>query len=172
MLVNLVRVVGVVFIFLVSTTTNSITLALIMQVTKEINQYFSTLAEPKLSEMKQVHQLIIPLIKGGKLWFEAGKDQSDKTIHNPTIGYGHQTIKYANGNTKDFFQIGLSANTTGISIYILGIKDKTYLLQTFGPSLGKAKITGYCIRFKSIKDIDLAVLEAALQYGIANSEVR
>lgn len=143
-----------------------------MKVEKEINQFFNTLSERKLSEMKQLHQLILPLVKDGKLWFEAGQDQDNKTIHNPTIGYGHQIITYANGTSKDFFQIGLSANATGISIYILGLKDKTYLSQTFGPSIGKAKVTGYCIRFKSLKDIQIDVLEAAIKFGIASTEVK
>ena len=41
----------------------------------------------------------------------------------------------------------------------MGLKDKTYLAQTYGARLGKAKITGYCIKFRSVKDLDLAVFE-------------
>jgi hypothetical protein len=89
-----------------------------------------------------------------------------KRLANPTIGYGFHTIKYADGKTRDFFQIGLSANKTGISVYILGIKDKTYLAQTYGKELGKASVTGYCIRFKTLKDINIDILEAAIRYGV------
>jgi hypothetical protein len=32
-------------------------------------------------------------------------------------------MKYADGTSRDFYQIGLSANTTGISVYIMGIED-------------------------------------------------
>ena len=92
-----------------------------------------------------------------------------KTVSNPTIGYGFHTIKYANGKTREFFQIGMSANTAGISVYILGLKDKTYLAQTYGSKLGKAKVTGYCIRFKALKDIDIDILEAAIRYGVETS---
>jgi len=60
----------------------------------------------------------------------------------------------------------MSANTTGISIYILGIEDKTYLAQTFGKELGKASVSGYCIKFKALKDIHLNILEAAIRYGV------
>jgi len=74
-------------------------------------------------------------------------------------------MKYANGETREFYQIGMSANTTGISVYIMGIKDKTYLAQTFGKKLGKANVTGYCIKFKTLKDINIDVLEAAIRYG-------
>jgi len=105
------------------------------------------------------------------LWFSDGKDSKNKTVSNPTIGYGLQTIKYANGKTKEFFQIGMSANTTGISVYILGLKDKTFLAKTFGKTLGKASVSGYCIKFKTLEDINIDVLEAAIRHGFeASSE--
>jgi hypothetical protein len=53
-----------------------------------------------------------------KLWFLNGKDEKGKVVSNPNIGYGSQTLKYADGKTKEFYQIGISANTTGISVYI------------------------------------------------------
>jgi len=80
-----------------------------------------------------------------------------------------QILKYANGTTKEFFQIGLSPNQTGISVYILGIEDKTYLAQTYAKELGKAKVTGYCIKFKTLKDINVDVLGAAVRYGVESS---
>jgi hypothetical protein len=75
-------------------------------------------------------------------------------------------MKYADGKTRDFYQIGISANTTGISVYILGIDDKTYLAKTYGKKIGKASVTGYCIKFKTLKDINVEILEAAIRYGI------
>ncbi|HVW94967.1 MAG TPA: DUF1801 domain-containing protein [Mucilaginibacter sp.] len=116
--------------------------------------------------MQTLHRLILRILPDGKLWFEDGKDSENKTISNPNIGYGAYTIRYATGKTREFFQIGMSANTTGISIYILGIEDKAYLVQTFGKDIGKASVTGYCIRFKKLKDINPDVLEAAMRYGI------
>ncbi|MGH2612305.1 MAG: DUF1801 domain-containing protein, partial [Rhabdochlamydiaceae bacterium] len=85
---------------------------------------------------------------------------------NPNIGYGLQTIKYADGTTRKFYQIGISPNTTGISVYIIGLKDKKYLAQTYGKKIGKASVTGYCIKFKTLKDINLEILEAAIRYGV------
>jgi hypothetical protein len=101
-----------------------------------------------------------------KLWFLDGKNSENKTVSNPNIGYGSYTIKYANGTTREFYQIGMSANTTGISIYILGIEDKAYLAQTYGKTIGKASVSGYCIKFKNVKDINVLVLEAAIRYGV------
>jgi hypothetical protein len=111
------------------------------------------------------------VLPGCKLWFDEGKNNVNKTINNPTIGYGAYTIKYANGKTRGFFQIGISANKTGISVYILGISDKTYLAQTFGKQLGKANVSGYCIRFKTLTEINIDILEAAVRYGVNNSSV-
>jgi hypothetical protein len=136
-----------------------------MNVQEEIKEYISSQPEPKRSDMQELHQLTLQVSPGCKLWFDNGKDSENKTVSNPTIGYGSHTIKYADGKTKEVFRIGLSANKTGISIYILGIADKTYLLQTYGEKLGKASVTGYCIRFKTIKDIDIDVLEDAIRYG-------
>ena len=137
-----------------------------MNIPEQIETYLSTQPEQKRAEMQALNTLILEALPGSKLWFDAGKDADGKVVTNPTIGYGLFTIKYANGSTKEFFQIGMSANTTGISIYILGLKDKTYLAQTYGKNLGKASITGYCIKFKSIKDINTAVLLDAIQYGV------
>jgi hypothetical protein len=60
----------------------------------------------------------------------------------------------------------VSGNKTGISVYILGLKDKKYLAKTYGKKLGKASVTGYCIRFKTIKEINIDILEAAIRYGV------
>src|ERR1700742_2545598 len=100
-----------------------------------------------------------------KVWFLDGKDEKGKIVSNPNIGYGNQTMKYAGGKARDFYQIGLSANTTGISVYIMGLNDKKYLAQTFGKKLGRASVTGYCIKFKTLKDINIDILEEAIRYG-------
>jgi hypothetical protein len=140
-----------------------------MNVQEQIKKYIASQPEPKRRDMQELHRLTLQLLPGCKLWFDDGKNSENKTVSNPTIGYGCQTMKYANGKTREFFQIGMSANTTGISVYILGIKDKTHLAQTYGNNLGKAKVTGYCVKFKALKDIDVATLEAAIRYGVESS---
>lgn len=122
--------------------------------------------EPKRSELQALHQRTLEVSPACKLWFSDGKNSEGKIIANPSIGYGFYTIKYADGTTKEFYRIGLSANTTGISVYILGIEDKTYLAKTYGENLGKASVTGYCIKFKTVKDINMDVLEAAIRHGL------
>jgi hypothetical protein len=141
-----------------------------MNVKKQIKKYIASQLEPKRSNMQELHRLTLQVLPGCKLWFSDGKDGKNKTVSNPTIGYGLHTIKYADGKTKEFFQIGMSANTTGISIYILGLKDKTYLAKTYGKTLGKASVSGYCIKFKTLKDINVDVLEAAIRHGFEASD--
>ena len=137
-----------------------------MNVQEQIKQYITSQPEAKRSDMQELHRIILQVMPKCKLWFLDGKDEKGKTVSNPNAGYGSYTIKYADGTTKEFYQIGLSANTTGISVYILGLEDKKYLAQTYGKKIGKASVTGYCIKFKILRDINIDVLEAAIRYGV------
>ena len=143
-----------------------------MNLQKQIKEYVATQPQPKRSEMQQLHHMILALMPTRKLWFLDGKDEKGKTVSNPNIGYGSQNIKYANGKTKEFYQIGISANTTGISVYIMGVNDKKYLARTFGQELGKASVTGYCLKFKTLTDIKIDVLKAAIHYGIEQTSIQ
>ena len=138
-----------------------------MNVQEQIEEYMMSQPEPKRSDMQVLHRIIQEAMPACKLWFLDGKNSEGKTVSNPNIGYGLQTTKYADGENRDFYQIGLSANTTGISVYILGIKDKEYLPRTYGEKLGKASVTGYCIKFKALKNINIDSLEAAIRDGVA-----
>ena len=142
-----------------------------MNTRKQIEEYIATQPEPKRGDMQELHRVILAQMPKCKLWFLDGKDEQGKVVSNPNIGYGLQIIKYSDGRTKDFYQIGMSANTTGISIYILGIEDKKYLTQAYGRELGKASVTGYCIKFKKLKDIDTDVLVAAIRYGVEQTSI-
>src|SRR4029453_7022036 len=137
-----------------------------MNVQEQIKNYITSQPEPKRSDMQELHRIILQVMPACKLWFLDGKNSEGKTVSNPNIGYGFYTIKYADGTTKEFYQIGLSANTTGISVYILGLEDKTYLARTYGKKLGKASVTGYCIKFKSLKDINIDILQGAIEDGV------
>src|SRR6201985_1034306 len=136
-----------------------------MNVKEQIEKYINSQPALKRSDMQELHRIILQLMPACKLWFLDGKNSENKTVSNPNIGYGFYTIKYADGTSREFYQIGLSANTTGISVYILGIEDKKYLAQAYGKKLGKASVTGYCIKFKTLKDINIDILEAAIRYG-------
>src|SRR4051812_48967422 len=139
-----------------------------MTIKEQIKEYIASQPEPKRADMQALHRQILQVLPACKLWFLDGKNSEGKTVSNPNIGYGSYSIKYANGNTAEFYQIGISANTTGISVYIMGLKDKTYLAKTYGKKLGKASVTGYCIKFKTLKDINIDTLEDAIRSGFEN----
>ena len=137
-----------------------------MNIQEQIKKYITDQPEPKRSDMQALHRILLQVMPACKLWFLDGKNSENKIVSNPNIGYGSRIIRYADGKNKEFYQIGLSANTTGISVYVLGIKDKKYLAQTYGKKLGKASVSGYCIKFRTLKDINIDVLEAAIRFGV------
>jgi hypothetical protein len=137
-----------------------------MAIDGQINHYLESIPEPKQTDMRKLHGAILEMNQGCKLWFLDGKDETGKVVSNPNIGYGTLIKKYADGKIKEFYQTGISANSTGLSVYIMGIDDKKYLQERYASTIGKASITGYCIKFKTLKDIDLAILMAAIQDGM------
>jgi len=137
-----------------------------MSIQEQINAYINSQNEPKRADMQALHQRIVQLLPKGRLWFLDGKDETGKVVTNPNIGYGQFTKRYKDGSARDFYQIGISGNTTGISVYIMGLEDKKYLPRTFGATIGKASVTGYCIKFRRLKDINIDILEEAIRYGV------
>ena len=140
-----------------------------MTVRAQIGDYLAAQPERKRGDMQALHDMMLRLMPDCRLWFLDGKGEDGRTVSNPNIGYGQLTTTFANGRTREFYQVGLSANTSGISVYIMGLDDRTYLAETYGGALGRASVTGYCIRFSSRRNIDLAVLEAAIRDGVART---
>jgi len=130
-----------------------------MTVQQQIDAYLADLPPSKREELQDLGRRIGRMAPGARSWFLDGRDDAGKVVTNPNIGFGSLTMTYAGGDTREFYRVGLSANTTGISVYLMGIEDKTYLPRIYGTRLGKAKVTGYCVKFRSIKDVDLGVLE-------------
>ncbi|MEL1245826.1 DUF1801 domain-containing protein [Flavobacterium sp. DGU11] len=113
--------------------------------------------------MQQLHERILHIAPEATLSFLDGRNEEGKVVTNPNIGYGAYTMKYTDGSTREFYRVGLSATSTGISVYIMGLEDKKYLAETYGATIGKAKVTGYCIAFKKLADINVEVLMEAVK---------
>jgi hypothetical protein len=143
-----------------------------MSIQDQIKKYIDSQPGEKRADMEALHQRILRVLPKSKLWFIDGKDDKGKTVSNPSIGYGLQTIKHADGKTKEFYQVGISANTTGMSVYIIGLEDKKYLSETYGKTIGKASVTGYCIKFKTLRDLNMDTLEAAICDGAEQTKNR
>ncbi len=136
-----------------------------MNIKEQINTFITSQPEQKSNDMQELHHIIMEIKPDSKLWFLEGKDENGKVVYNTNIGYGSYTIKYKDGKTKEFFQIGYSPNTTGISVYIMGLEDKKHLVDTYGEKIGKASVTSYCIKFKKLTDINIEVLKEAIKFG-------
>jgi hypothetical protein len=76
-----------------------------MNIQEQIEEYITSQPEPKRSDMKKLHRIILQVMPVCKLWFLDGKNSEKKTVSNPNIGYGSHTIKYADGTTREFYQI-------------------------------------------------------------------
>jgi hypothetical protein len=128
--------------------------------------YLASQPESKQTDLRQLHAHMLTEFPGCRVWFSDGTNEAGKVVSNPSIGYGVYTITYADGSSREFYRVGLSANTTGISVYVLGLDDKTYLKRTYGASLGKASVTGYCIKFRRLAAVDVETLQAAVRHGM------
>ena len=140
-----------------------------MGVQEQIDKYISDQHPSKRRAMAELHRRIIGMVPGCRLWFLDGRNAENKIVSNPSIGYGTMNLKYADGSEKEFYKVGLSANTSGLSLYLMGIADKTYLSKTYGPKLGKAKITGYCIKLRSMADVSLETLDEIIADHLAKA---
>ena len=138
-----------------------------MTVQDEIDRYIADQPGSKGDELRALHRIVVEAAPGCRLWFLDGRNEDGKVVSNPNIGYGSKPIDYANGEAREFYRLGLSANTSGISVYVMGLEDKTHLARTYGERLGKAKITGYCIKFRSTRDIALAVFRDLVEAEMA-----
>ena len=138
-----------------------------LNVHEQIKEYIASQPEPKRSEIQALHDSILQISPGCKLWFLDGKDDKGKVVSNPNIGFGNYTMRLAAGKTREFYQVGLTANATGISVYIMGIEDKKYLSETYGKDLGG--VTGIASGSRALKDINTDVLKAAVAFGFENT---
>ncbi len=137
-----------------------------MSVKDQIKSYIESQVDAKRSDMQAMHTRMLKTFPKCKLWFFDGTDDKGKVVANPNIGYGTQTLRYANGSTREWFRIGISGNTTGISVYVMGLEDKSHLKNAYGSTIGKASVTGYCIKFKALKDVNEEVLWEAIAFGM------
>ena len=92
-----------------------------MSVREEIDRYIGDQSPAKSEELRDLHRRILAISPDAKLWFLDGRNDAGKVVSNPNIGYGSETISYATGDSRAFYKIGLSANASGISVYVMGL---------------------------------------------------
>ena len=138
-----------------------------MNTRESVEAYLDSQPQAKQADLRRLHAHMLGEFPDSRLWFLDGTNEGCRVVSNANIGYGVRTITYADASSREFYRIGLSANTTGISVYVLGLDDKTYLSRTYGAAIGKATVTGYCIKFKRLSLINDEALHAAIRDGMA-----
>ncbi len=85
----------------------------------------------------------------GKFW--GGSDQH-------IIGYGDYSYERADGQTVEWFIVGVASQKHYTSVYVNAVDGDGYLVEKYADSLGKVKTGKSSISFKSLDDIELDVL--------------
>ncbi|MEK0440779.1 MAG: hypothetical protein RLZZ504_1695 [Bacteroidota bacterium] len=129
---------------------------------QQIQTYLKSIPPEKRADLIDLQKLISELFPNYPLSFHTGYDTTGKQVSNPSIGYGNYLHTFSNGTTSSMYQIGLSVNNNGISIYLLGLSKSINIKEIFTSNIGKAQITGYCIKFKRLSEINLQILGKGL----------
>ena len=108
-------------------------------------QYFASLAEPRRSDVRALHEAICKTIPKHKPEMIGG-----------FLGYGKYRYKYESGREGDTGAVMLASQKQYISLY-LGCTDGESLAEKNGHRLGKVTVGKCCIRFKKLADLNLDV---------------
>ena len=108
-------------------------------------QYFASLAEPRRSEVRALHDAIRKAVPKLKPEMIGG-----------FLGFGKYRYRYESGREGDTGVVMLASQKNYISLY-LGCADDESLAEKNKSRLGKVSVGKCCIRFKKLADLDLKV---------------
>lgn len=86
--------------------------------------------------------------------------QEAKLWNAGTIGFDTYHYKYESGREGDGLVIGFYPRKNKITVYMM---DGTARYSELLAKLGKHSLTGYCVYFKRLSDVELPVLEQILR---------
>jgi hypothetical protein len=119
-------------------------------------EHIASLPAERREDIERIDALIAHLMAGqpktmweGRLW--GGTEQQ-------IIGYGDYTYRKSNGETVEWFIVGLAVQRNYISVYVNATDGRAYLAERYAARLGKAKVGKSSISFRSIDDVDLQQL--------------
>lgn len=110
-------------------------------------EYIAAIPEPRRQYVQHIHELIQKTLP-----------KLEPHILSGMIGYGTYRYRYASGKEGDWSLVALASQKNYISIYICSVENGKYIAEEYKDQLPKASIGKSCIRFKTLKDIDLSVL--------------
>ena len=112
---------------------------------KTPEQYFASIAEPRRSDVRALHDAIRKAVPKLKPEMIGG-----------FLGYGKYRYKYESGREGDTGVVMLASQKQYISLY-LGCAGDEALAEKNKERLGKVSVGKCCIRFKKLADLDLKV---------------
>jgi hypothetical protein len=115
-------------------------------------EYLAALAEPRRSDVAQLHKLVRKVAPKLKPYIHAGM-----------LAFGPYHYKYPTGREGDWFRIGIASNANYISLYACAADARGYVAERYKTQLPKAKIGKSCVRFKKLADLDLKALTALIK---------
>lgn len=111
------------------------------------DEYIAAIPEPRRQDFETIHALIQKTVPSLKPHILSGM-----------IGYGTYHYRYASGREGDWSLIALANQKNYISVYVCALENAKYIAEAYRDKLPKASIGKSCIRFKTLKDIDLSIL--------------
>jgi hypothetical protein len=114
--------------------------------------YIEKLAEPRKSDVAQLHKLIRMTVPKLKPFISSGM-----------LAYGPFHYRSRTGREGDWFRIGVASNKQYISLYACGADERGYVAERYKKRLPKASIGKSCVRFKKLADVDVEELKALLK---------
>lgn len=122
---------------------------------KSPQEYIDLITEPRKSDIQFLDELIKKILP-----------HLERKMWGSIVGYGSYHYKYKSGREGDWFIVGLASQKNYISLYVCAVKNGKYVAETYKDKLPKASIGKSCIRFKSLKDIDLDILKKVIKEGV------
>ena len=107
-------------------------------------QYFASLADPRRSDVRALHEAICKTIPKHKPEMIGG-----------FLGYGKYRYKYESGREGDTGVVMLASQKQHISLYLGCAGDGESLAEKNKHRLGKVSVGKCCIRFRKLADLDV-----------------
>ena len=113
-----------------------------------VDDYIQDLPDDRRDMVRAVHERV-----------RAAVPDLEVRMWDRFIGYRAYHYRYASGREGDWFPIGLANNKRYVSLYLCAVDEDGYLAEANADRLGKVDVGKSCIRFKTLDDLNLDVVD-------------
>ena len=124
-------------------------------------EYLASLPAETGADMTALHERIRAALPGHGccVWAGVFWGGSEQTI----IGYGDMSYVRSDKKRVEWFLVGLARQKNYYSVYVNAADGRRYLAEAYTDRLGKAKVGKSSISFRTLDDVDLAVLSELIE---------